>query len=125
MGGMVEPQLRVGPGSSIEGGDDDAAAGRSIPISKGHWDGETLVVTTEGFNDKTLVDDLIPHGYDMTLTEHIHLKDADTLEDRITVADPEFFSRPWDTVVTYKRQPDVEFSEDVCLERLESGKPAL
>jgi hypothetical protein len=125
MGSLVEPQLRVGPGSSIEGADDDAAAGRSTPISKGHWDGQTLVVATEGFNDKTLVDDLIPHGYDMTLTEHIRLKDADTIEDRITIADPEFFSHPWDTVVTYKRQPDAAFEEDVCLERLEAGKKTL
>lgn len=125
MGSLVEPQLRVGPGSSLEGADDDAAAGRSTPISKGHWDGETLMVTTQGFNDKTLIDDLIPHGYNMTLTERIRFTDADTLEDRITIADPEFFSRPWDTVVTYKRHPDSGFREDVCLERLESGKKTL
>jgi hypothetical protein len=105
--------------------EDDAAVGRAIPISMGRWEGDTLLLTTEGFGVNTLVDNLVPHGYDMKLTERLRLKDADTLEDRITIADPEFFTRPWETVVTYKRQPDTAFAEDVCLDRLWSGQPTL
>ena len=75
-------------------------------------------MTTEGFPDNTLVDDLVPHGYDMKLTERIRLRDQDTLEDRITIEDPEYFTKPWQTVVTYKRQPDEAFPESVCLDSL-------
>jgi len=105
--------------------EDDAAVGRAVPPSMGHWDGETLVTTTAGFGINTLVDNLVPHGYDMKLTERLRLKDADTLEDRITIEDPEYFTRPWETVITYQRQPDTAFAEDVCLDRLWSGQPTL
>jgi hypothetical protein len=113
-------QRRVGPAAVGlgGGGDEESIAGRAIPISKGKWEGDTLVVTTEGFPANTLVDDLVPHGYDMKLTERIRLRDNDTLENRITIEDPEFFTKPWQTVVTYKRQPDAVFPERVCLDTL-------
>jgi hypothetical protein len=119
MGGLI-PQKRVGaeavgPGG---GGDDEALVGRAVPNSNGKWEGDTLVVTTEGFPDNTLIDDLVPHGYDMKLAERIRLRDQDTLEDRITIEDPEFFTKPWQTVVNYKRQPDEAFPENVCLDSL-------
>lgn len=107
------------------GGEDDVAVGRAVPVSMGKWEGDTLVLKTEGFSDNTLVDNLVPHGFDMKLTERIRLKDADTLENRITIEDPEYFTRPWETVVIYKRQPDAAFPEDVCLDRLWSGQPTL
>jgi len=120
LGGLI-PQTRL----SLLGVNDEDAVGRATPISKGHWEGDTLVATTQGFADNTLVDDLVPHGYDMKLTERIRLKDADTLENHISIEDPEYFTRPWQTVVTYKRQPDELFPEDVCLERHEAGQPGL
>lgn len=109
MGGLI-PQSRIIP--------DDELVGRAVPVSKGRWEGDTLVVTTEGFSDNTLVDNLVPHGYDMKTTERIRLTSRDTLENRITVEDPEYFTRPWETVVTYQRQPDAAFPESVCLARL-------
>lgn len=120
MGGLI-PQRRVGPDAVGPGGggDEESFTGRAIPISKGTWEGDTLVVTTEGFTDNTLVDDLVPHGYDMKLTERIRLRDQDSLENRITIEDPEYFTRPWQTVVTYKRQPDHPFPESVCLDGLD------
>ena len=51
MGGLI-PQRRVGAGTDGPGGvgtDDDALVGRAIPISKGTWEGDTLVATTTGF----------------------------------------------------------------------------
>lgn len=88
--------------------------------SKGHWEGDTLVAETTNLSDRTLLDDLVPHTQDMKLTERLRLVDADTLEDRITIDDPAYFKRPWDAVVTYKRQPAALFAEDVCLDRLEA-----
>jgi len=115
--GLTMPRARIT--------EDDAAVGRAVPPSMGRWEGDTLVVSTDGFGVNTLVDNLVPHGYDMKLTERLRLKDADTLEDRITIEDDEYFTRPWEAVVTYQRQPDAAFAEDVCLDRRWSGKPTL
>ena len=93
--------------------------------SKGHWEGNTLVSVMDGGSDRTLIDDLIPHGYDLKVTERYRLIDANTLEDRITIEDPETFTRPWDAVVTYKRQPDAIFAEDICLDRLAATQTAF
>lgn len=109
MGGLI-PQTRLTG--------DDELVGRAVPISKGRWETDTLVLNTEGFAENTLVDNLVPHGYDLKLTERIRLKGADTLEARITIEDPEYFTRPWEAVVTYQRQPDVAFPENVCLDTL-------
>ena len=114
LGGMTEPQVNLVSGPSSA--EDDALVGRAIPISKGHWEGDTLVVETEGFRDNTLIDNLVPHGYDLKTSERIRLKGADTLEDRITIKDPKYFTRPWQTVVTYQRRPNDPFPENVCLD---------
>jgi hypothetical protein len=114
LGTLTQPQLRVAPDSIF--GADDAVVGRGVPISKGRWEGDTLVVETEGFQDNTLIDNLVPHGYDLKTTERIRLKDANTLEDHLTIEDPRYFKQAWQTVVTYQRQPDEAFPESVCLD---------
>lgn len=98
--------------------------GTKMGTSQGHWEGDTLVVTTNEFSDNTLLDGLIPHGFDLKVTERIRLKDAQTLEDRVTIEDPETFTKPWEVVLTYARQPDAIFPEDQCLDRVQ-GEPAL
>jgi hypothetical protein len=122
MGRLIQPQRRVA-GNSLFGAD-DAIVGRAAPISKGHWEGDTLVAETEGFQNNTLIDDLVPHGYDLKTTERIRLKGANTLEDRISIEDPMYFTRPWQTVVTYQRQPDDPFPENVCLDTLSANGAA-
>jgi hypothetical protein len=117
MGTLLQPQIRLTAGGPPDASD-EALVGRAVPISKGRWEEGTLVVTTEGFADNTLIDRLVPHGYDMKLTERIRLLDSNTLEDRITIEDPEYFTRPWETVVTYRRQADEAFAESVCLDSL-------
>jgi len=94
-------------------------------ISKGHWEGNTLVAETTNLSDRTLLDDLVPHTQDIKVTERFRLLDPDTLEDRVTINDPAYFQRPWDAVITYKRQPDALFPEDVCLDRHDAHQPAL
>lgn len=98
--------------------------GTKMGTSRAQWDGSTLVVTTNELSVATLLDDLVPHSFDLKVTERLTLKDADTLEDRIRIEDPEYFTRPWETVLTYRRQPDAIFAEDVCLDRT-FGPPPL
>jgi hypothetical protein len=115
------PQTRIGG----IGPKDEELVGRAVPLAKGYWQGDTLVVSAEGFDDTTLVDNLVPHGNQLKVAERIRLKDRNTLEDRIRIEDAEYFTRPWETVVTYRRQADEAFAEDVCLDRLAPGTPTL
>jgi hypothetical protein len=93
--------------------------------ARGHWEGDTLIATTTNLSERTLLDDLLPHSVDMTVTERFRLTDPDTLEDHITIDDPAYYMAPWDAVITYKRQPDAIFPEDVCLDRIQAHKPAF
>jgi hypothetical protein len=99
--------------------------GINVGVSKGHWQGATLVVTTDNFTDQTLIDALTPHSEDMKLTQRFKLLGPNTLEDRITIEDPQTFTRPWDAIVKYVRQPDAPFPEDICVDRRNAGKLPL
>jgi hypothetical protein len=83
--------------------------------SAGRWDGDTLVVESAGFYDRTTLDRAgLPHSTAMKLTERIRKLDADTLEDVFTVEDPQTYSRPWTARVTYKRRPGYRLQQYVC-----------
>jgi len=99
--------------------------GVNIGVSKGQWQGDTLVVKTDNFTDQTLLDSLVPHSDEMKLTQRFRLLDSNTLEDRITIEDPRSFTRPWEAIAKYKRQPDAPFAEDICIDRRNAGKLPL
>jgi hypothetical protein len=107
----------------------DFMGSRLVPTvtgkSRGHWEGNTLVTVTTDLTDRTLLDDILPHSDDLKITERYRLLDHDTLEDRITIQDPAYYSKSWDAVVTYERQPDTIFPEDVCLDRHDAHQPAF
>ncbi len=60
--------------------------------SRGHWEGDTLVVDTTNFNEKNPF-----RGSDknLHLTERFTRVDADTIMYRFTVDDPTAFTKPW------------------------------
>jgi hypothetical protein len=64
--------------------------------SVGHWEGDTLVVDSIGFDERTWLDKFgYPHTEDMKLQEHYRRRDKDTLELVMTITDPEYYSKPW------------------------------
>src|SRR5262244_3664417 len=65
--------------------------------SVGHYEGDTLVVDTIGFNDKTFVDSYrTPHTDRLHVVERSRLIDGgNTLEVAFTVEDPGAFYQPW------------------------------
>lgn len=64
--------------------------------SVGHWEGDTLVVESIGFDDRSWLDKLgYPHSEQMRLEEHYHRIDADTLELAMTVTDPLVYAAPF------------------------------
>jgi hypothetical protein len=83
--------------------------------SAGRWDGDTLVVETQGFNDLTTLDTAgLPHSTEMHVSERLRKLDADTLEDAVTITDPKTYTKSWTTRVTYRRQPGLRLKEYVC-----------
>ena len=60
--------------------------------SRGHWDGDTLVVETANFNGKWT---LSGAGAHMRLVERFTVTDADALAYEVTVEDAESFAGPW------------------------------
>jgi len=100
----------------------------SLGQSQGKWQGDTLVIkTTDLRADNTLLDSAgMPRSESMTITEKMRLVNPNTLEVRFTIDDPETFTRPWDTVVHFKKlSQNSEIKEDICLDRLDAGKPAV
>jgi hypothetical protein len=75
----------------------------------GHWEGETLVVDTTNFTDKTHV-----RGSDQNLhlIERFTLTGPNTLLYRFTIDDPTAFSRPWtgEIVMTRIKGPLYEYA---------------
>ncbi len=64
--------------------------------SVGHWEGNTLVINSMGFNEKTWLDhNGYPHTYEMQLEERYRLLDANTLELTMTLTDPEYYAQPF------------------------------
>ena len=82
----------------------------------GHWEGDTLVVETTQFNDKTWLDKAgLPHSEDLKVTERLRMTaGGKTLVDRITIDDPKTFTAPWSTTVRYNKQPGMRLPEAAC-----------
>lgn len=82
-------------------------------FSTGHWERDTLVVQTTGVNEDVLFMSM-PHSMKMRITERIRLVSPDMLEDRITIDDPEVFSKPYEFTFGYKREPGYQIPEYIC-----------
>lgn len=98
----------------------------SMGVSVGRWEGSILVIETTGLTDATQLDTAgLPHGEELRITERLRLLGANRLENRLTIEDPQFYSRPWEAVVTYRRLPGARIKEDVCLDRTRAGEAAI
>jgi hypothetical protein len=81
----------------------------------GRWEGDTLVIESAGYNDKTEV-----HGFLHTDSLHVIEKfkklENGNLQYEVTVEDPNVWVSPWAIPArTFQRQPQTEFiSEFVC-----------
>jgi hypothetical protein len=91
--------------------------------SIGHWEGDTLVVTTAGYNDRTTLDLAgHPHTENLRVTERYHRRDVGHLDLQITFEDRKAYARPWTVPAEFDLIPDGELIEYVCEER---DKPHL
>ena len=85
--------------------------------SVGHWEGETLVVESFGFNDRTWLDhDGHPHTEALRVTERYRRRNAGNLDIEVTFSDPGAYAKPWTAAVRAELAPDTEMIEWVCNE---------
>ena len=81
--------------------------------SIGRWEGDTLVVDTIGFNTQTTVNGA-PHSEQMHVVERFKRRRDGRLEDRMTIADPQAFAKPFDQTIVYGRRPGWRIREYSC-----------
>jgi hypothetical protein len=98
--------------------------GRALPedsnptwmgYSVGRWDGDTLVVTTAGYNDRTTIDLAgHPHTEALRVTERFRRRDAGHLDVQVTFDDPKAYTKPWTLPMEFALIPDGDLIEYVC-----------
>lgn len=82
-----------------------------------HFDGKTLIIDSVGFNDLTWLDySGLPHGEKLTVQERYVLSNPSTINASVTITDPDFYTAPWTTKFTLKRQPGMNLKENVCMD---------
>jgi len=96
-----------------------------IGDARGHYEGNTLVVETVGFNDMTWFDHVGNfHSDALKLTERFTRTAPDTITYEVTVEDPKVFSKPWKMRMPIYLQKDMtRVLEDECyLNKEDAGR---
>ena len=85
--------------------------------SIGHWEGDTLVVDTTGFNGLTWLDLAgHPSSDQLHVIERYSRPDYGTLRWEITIEDPAWYTRPWKVVEMTPLMDKQELMEYICTE---------
>jgi len=84
--------------------------------SVGHWEGDTLVVESTGYNDRTWLERGYPHTENLRKVERIHRRDFGHLDIDITLSDPKIYAKPWTEKVEGLFTADTDMIEYVCAE---------
>jgi hypothetical protein len=83
--------------------------------ARGHFEGDTLVVESSNFTNRTAVGGAV-HSTALRLTERFTRVDPQMIDYEITVNDPETFTKPWTKRMTITSQPGYEIYEYGCHE---------
>jgi hypothetical protein len=88
--------------------------------SVGRWDGDTLVVDSFGFNDRTWLDhDGHPHTEALRMTERYRRRNLGNLDVEVTFSDPGAYTKPWTVTARAELAADTEMIEWVCNESVQ------
>lgn len=82
--------------------------------SVGRWDGDTLVVDSVGFNDRTWLTRNYPHSEALRMTERYRRIDFGHVEIEARLQDPMTYSRPWTFRATAQLAADTEMLDARC-----------
>ena len=104
--------------------------GRQLPVdpnpswmgySVGRWEGDTLVVESSGFTDRSWLDyEGHPHTEALRIIERYRRRDLGHLDVEVTFEDPGAYTRAWTVSVPLELFPDTEVLEFVCDENEKS-----
>jgi hypothetical protein len=101
-------------GRALERNPNPAWMGYSV----GRWEGDTLVVESNGYNDRTWLDhDGHPHTEALRMTERYRRRDFGHMDIEVTLSDPQAYTKPWTVAVRAELAADTEMIEFVCGER--------
>jgi hypothetical protein len=83
--------------------------------SVGHWDGDTMVVETTGFTDRSWLDiEGHPHTEALRITERFRRRDFGHMDLEMIIDDPKAFTRPFSFRMDKTLAPDTDLLESVC-----------
>jgi hypothetical protein len=84
--------------------------------ARGHFEGDTLVIETTGYTDKTSLAGAAPNTTRLKTTERLKRIDPDMVEYRITIDDPGTYSAPFTVRAVWTTQPNYVVYEYSCHE---------
>ena len=83
--------------------------------SIGHWEGDTFVVDSAGFTDRSWLDiEGHPHTEALHITERFRRRDFGHMDLEMTIDDPKAFTRPFTLKIAKTLVPDTDLLESVC-----------
>ena len=81
----------------------------------GHYEGDTLIIESNGFNEDTYLDSTgLPHSDRMVTTERIRKLGANQLEDVVTIHDPVLYTQDWQARFVYQQRNDIRMQDYSC-----------
>jgi hypothetical protein len=92
--------------------------------SRGHWEGDTLVVDTTNYNGEGMIATSAATGrikgihesQALHVVERFRRVDADTINYEVTIDDPEIYTAPWKVAMPLTRNPGYLIYEYACHE---------
>jgi hypothetical protein len=88
-----------------------------LGYSVGHWEGDTLVVESAGFNDRSWLDRAgHPHSENLRVTERFRRVDFGHMQFQIAYDDPETLTKPLSISLAVTYAADTDMLENVCNE---------
>jgi hypothetical protein len=88
-----------------------------LGYSIGHWEPDTFVVESTGFNDNVWLDN---YGHPATealhVTERFKRKDFGHMDIEVTIDDSKAYTKPWTVTLPLRLLPDTELLEYICVE---------
>jgi hypothetical protein len=92
----------------------EEVTGTFLGLSVGHWEGDTLVVDSTGFNTRFWMSNGgLPHTEALKLTERFTRRTHDDLDYEVTIDDPRSYTRPWKAAWSLKWVPG-DIQEQFC-----------
>ena len=92
--------------------------------SRGHWEGNTLVIETKNFNSKGWIATNaasgrikgIPQSEALHVIERLTRVDAETIQYEITIEDPNVYTSPWKVSFPFYKDRSAQIFEYACHE---------